>query len=80
MSVISKHPFHIAVTFQAKQLVQIVIQGITVVGRAFAQAVKQEVRYSQEAAKRAGGGQQAQKSATSDLYHGMSLGVSSSIF
>ncbi|KAF6024539.1 hypothetical protein EB796_017159 [Bugula neritina] len=58
---------------QAKHLIQIVVQGITVVGRAFGQAVKQEIRYSQEAAKRSGGGEKGQKSAQSDLYHGLTL-------
>ena len=61
---------------QAKQLVQIVIQGATVVGRAFAQALRQEIRYSQEAAQRAGGGESGRKAAQSDLYHGMTLQVS----
>ncbi len=36
----------------AKQLIQLVIAGAQVVGRAFAQAVRQEIRMSQEAAKR----------------------------
>jgi len=57
----------------AKNLIQIVIQGAMVVGRSFAQALKQELRYSQEAAKRAGGGEKGQQSAQNDLYHGMSL-------
>ncbi|XP_067944110.1 mitochondrial import inner membrane translocase subunit Tim16-like [Watersipora subatra] len=57
----------------AKQLIQILVQGATVVGRAFTQALRQEIKYSQEAAKRSGGGEQGRKSAQSDLYHGMSL-------
>ena len=52
------------------------VQGVTIVGRAFSQALKQEIRYSQEAAKRSGGGEQGRKSAQSDLLHGMSLQVS----
>ena len=41
----------------AKYLAQIIIMGGQVVGRAFARALKQEYQASQEAAKRAGGGQ-----------------------
>ena len=36
----------------AKQLVQLILAGAQVVGRAFTQAVRQEIRMSQEAAKR----------------------------
>ena len=36
----------------AKHLVQLIIAGAQVVGRAFTQAVRQEIRMSQEAAKR----------------------------
>ena len=56
-------------------MIQIVIQGATVVGRAFAQALRQEIKYSQEAAKRAGGGEKGQRSAQNDLLHGMSVQV-----
>ena len=45
------------------------------VGRAFAQALRQEIKYSQEAAKRAGGGEKGQRSAQNDLLHGMSVQV-----
>jgi len=68
--------YSVKFALQAKHLIQIVVQGITVVGRAFGQAVKQEIRYSQEAAKRSGGGEKGQKSAQSDLYHGLTLQVS----
>ena len=36
----------------AKHLVQLIIAGAQVVGRAFTQAVRQEIRMSQEAAKK----------------------------
>ena len=36
----------------AKHLIQIIITGVQVVGKAFGQAVRQEIRMSQEAAKR----------------------------
>ncbi len=36
----------------AKHLAQLFVAGAQVVGRAFAQAVRQEIRLSQEAAKR----------------------------
>ena len=36
----------------AKHLIQIIIAGAQVVGRAFTQAVRQEIRMSQEAAKK----------------------------
>jgi len=41
-----------------KQLVQIIIAGSQVVGKAFTQAVKQEIRLSQEAAKARGNSNQ----------------------
>ena len=37
-------------TIMAKHLVQLIIAGAQVVGRAFTQAVRQEIRMSQEAA------------------------------
>lgn len=40
----------------AKHLVEIIKLGSQMVGRAFAQALRQEIAASQEAAKRAGGG------------------------
>lgn len=44
----------------AKHLIQLVITGAQIVGKAFTQAVRQEIRMSQEAAKR-----NAQRSGTS---------------
>ena len=40
----------------AKHLAQFVFAGAQIVGRAFANAVRQEIRMSQEAAKRHSGG------------------------
>lgn len=41
----------------AKYIVQLIVLGTQAVGKAFAKAVRQEYQASQEAAKRAGGGQ-----------------------
>ncbi len=41
----------------AKHLVQFILAGAQIVTRAFANAVRQEIRMSQEAAKRHAGGQ-----------------------
>lgn len=57
----------------AKYLVQIIILGGQAVGRAFAKALKQEIQASQEAAKRAGGGQQGQNRAAANARTGMTL-------
>jgi len=42
----------------AKYLIQIIVMGTQVVGKAFARALRQEIAASQEAARRAGGGRQ----------------------
>ncbi|CAB0035190.1 unnamed protein product [Trichogramma brassicae] len=47
----------------AKYLAQIIVLGTQMVGRAFARALRQEIAASQEAAKRAGGGQQGSQRA-----------------
>lgn len=57
----------------AKYIVQIIIIGSQVVGRAFARALKQEYAASQEAAKRAGGGQRGANSAAASARSGISL-------
>lgn len=57
----------------AKYLVQIIILGGQAVGRAFAKALKQEIQASQEAARRAGGGQQGQNRAAANAKTGMTL-------
>ena len=62
-------------SFQAKQIIQVLIAGGRVVGQAFARALKQEYEASQRAAQRAGGGSQGRKSAVNDTFTGMSLQV-----
>ncbi len=62
-------------SFQAKYLVQIVLAGTQVVGRAFARALKQEYAASQQAAQRAGGGKQGARRAAADTVTGMTLQV-----
>ena len=48
----------------AKHLVQIIIAGAQVVGKAFTQAVRQEIRMSQEAAKKSASRQESKKMIT----------------
>lgn len=57
----------------AKFLVQIVILGSQVVGRAFAKALRQEYAASQEAARRAGGGKKGEDSAAANARSGITL-------
>uniref|UniRef100_A0A0B7AJE5 Presequence translocated-associated motor subunit PAM16 n=1 Tax=Arion vulgaris TaxID=1028688 RepID=A0A0B7AJE5_9EUPU len=57
----------------AKYLVQIVIAGTQVVGRAFARALKQEYAASQQAAQNAGGGRHGARKAAADTVSGMTL-------
>ncbi|XP_017118620.1 mitochondrial import inner membrane translocase subunit Tim16 [Drosophila elegans] len=57
----------------AKYIAQIIVLGAQAVGRAFTKALRQEIAASQEAARRAGGGQQGDKSAESNLRTGMTL-------
>ncbi|KAL1122615.1 hypothetical protein AAG570_002942 [Ranatra chinensis] len=57
----------------AKYLVQVIILGTQVIGRAFARALQQEYRASQEAAKRAGGGRQGAARAAANLSSGLTL-------
>lgn len=57
----------------AKYLAQIIVVGAQVVGRAFARALKQEYAASQEAARRAGGGQRGAARAQANLRTGMTL-------
>lgn len=57
----------------AKYLAQIIILGTQVVGRAFAKALKQEYAASQEAAKRAGGGQRGANSSATNAVTGITL-------
>ncbi|XP_016952217.1 mitochondrial import inner membrane translocase subunit Tim16 [Drosophila biarmipes] len=57
----------------AKYIAQIIVLGAQAVGRAFTKALRQEIAASQEAARRAGGGKQGDKSAESNLRTGMTL-------
>ncbi|XP_044003123.1 mitochondrial import inner membrane translocase subunit Tim16-like [Aphidius gifuensis] len=57
----------------AKYLIQIIVLGSQVVGRAFARALRQEIAASQEAAKRAGGGAQGTKRAATNARTGIDI-------
>ncbi|XP_014203680.1 mitochondrial import inner membrane translocase subunit Tim16 [Copidosoma floridanum] len=57
----------------AKYLAQIIVLGSQMVGRAFARALKQEIAASQEAAKRAGGGQQGSQRVAANTKSGITL-------
>ncbi|XP_041982617.1 mitochondrial import inner membrane translocase subunit TIM16 [Aricia agestis] len=57
----------------AKYIAQIIVLGAQVVGRAFTRALKQEFAASQEAAKRAGGGQEGAKRAAANAATGLTL-------
>lgn len=54
----------------AKYIAQIIVLGGQIIGKAFTRALKQEIAASQEAAKRAGGGQQGQNRAAANLRTG----------
>lgn len=51
----------------AKYIAQIILLGSQVIGRAFAKAIRQEYAASQEAARRAGGGQKGAQSAAANF-------------
>ena len=57
----------------AKHLGQIILLGAQLVGRAFAQALRQEYAASQEAARRAGGGQRGANRAAANARTGITL-------
>ncbi|CAD6244771.1 GSCOCG00013465001-RA-CDS [Cotesia congregata] len=57
----------------AKYLIQIIVLGSQVVGKAFTRAVRQEMAASQEAARRAGGGSKGAQSAAASARTGLSL-------
>uniref|UniRef100_A0A0A9ZGU4 Mitochondrial import inner membrane translocase subunit Tim16 n=1 Tax=Lygus hesperus TaxID=30085 RepID=A0A0A9ZGU4_LYGHE len=57
----------------AKYIAQIIVLGTQVVAKAFARAVKQEWAASQEAARRAGGGQRGANRAAANSRTGMTL-------
>ncbi|XP_058805454.1 mitochondrial import inner membrane translocase subunit Tim16 [Phymastichus coffea] len=57
----------------ARYLAQIIVVGTKVVGRAFARALRQEIAASQEAARRAGGGQQGSQRVAANTRTGLTL-------
>ncbi|RZF42508.1 hypothetical protein LSTR_LSTR004427 [Laodelphax striatellus] len=57
----------------AKYIVQIVVLGAQIVGRAFARDLEQEYQASQEAAKPAGGGRQGTQSTATSAKTGISV-------
>ncbi|OXU24829.1 mitochondrial import inner membrane translocase subunit Tim16 [Nasonia vitripennis] len=57
----------------AKYLAQIIVLGTQMVGRAFARALRQEIAASQEAARRAGGGQQGSNRVAANTRTGVTL-------
>ena len=57
----------------AKYLAQIIILGTTMVGKAFARALRQELAASQEAARRAGGGEKGAQRAAANAKSGITL-------
>ena len=57
----------------AKYLAQIIIVGTQVVAKAFARALRQEIAASQEAARRAGGGQKGAQRAAANARTGITL-------
>lgn len=56
----------------AKYIIQIIVIGAQTVGKAFAKALRQEFQASQEAAKRAGGGQRGNQRAAANARNGES--------
>ena len=67
--------YYLCIILQAKYIVQIIVAGSQVVGRAFVRALKQEYNASQHAAKEAGAGRQGARKAAADTYTGMTLQV-----
>lgn len=57
----------------AKYLIQIIVMGTQVVGKAFARALRQEIAASQEAARRAGGGRQGAQHVAANTRSGLTL-------
>ncbi|XP_031842779.1 mitochondrial import inner membrane translocase subunit Tim16 [Nomia melanderi] len=57
----------------AKHLIQIIIMGTRVVGKAFARALRQEIAASQEAARRSGGGIRGDQHVAANSRTGISL-------
>ncbi|KAG7200488.1 hypothetical protein KM043_001054 [Ampulex compressa] len=57
----------------AKYLIQLILVGSRVVGKAFVRALQQEVAASQEAARRAGGGKRGAEHAATNAKTGITL-------
>lgn len=57
----------------AKYLIQIIVMGTQVIGKAFARALRQEIAASQEAARRAGGGRQGAQHVAANTRTGLTL-------
>ncbi|XP_011872007.1 PREDICTED: mitochondrial import inner membrane translocase subunit Tim16 [Vollenhovia emeryi] len=57
----------------AKHLIQILVMGTQIIGKAFARALRQEIAASQEAARRAGGGRQGAQHAAANARTGVTL-------
>lgn len=57
----------------AKYLIQIIIVGSQVIGKAFVRALRQEIAASQEAAKRAGSGEKGARHIVANVKSGMTL-------
>ncbi|XP_076295635.1 mitochondrial import inner membrane translocase subunit Tim16 [Lasioglossum baleicum] len=57
----------------AKYLIQVIVMGTRVVGKAFARALRQEIAASQEAARRAGGGTKGAQHVAADSKAGITL-------
>lgn len=63
----------------AKYLAQIIVIGGQVVARAFARALKQEIAASQEAARRAGGGQKGHNRAAANARSGKLMHITNPV-
>ncbi|XP_076240034.1 mitochondrial import inner membrane translocase subunit Tim16 [Calliopsis andreniformis] len=57
----------------AKYLIQIIVMGTRIVGKAFTRALRQEIAASQEAARRAGGGTRGAQHVATNSKTGISL-------
>ncbi|XP_069130912.1 mitochondrial import inner membrane translocase subunit tim16-B-like [Argopecten irradians] len=56
-----------------KNIIQVAIAGVQVVGKAFGRALQSEIRASQQAAQRHGGGKEGRRKAVADTSSGMTL-------
>ncbi|XP_033743670.1 mitochondrial import inner membrane translocase subunit TIM16-like [Pecten maximus] len=56
-----------------KNIIQVALAGVQVVGKAFGRALQSEIRASQQAAQRHGGGKEGRRKAVADTSSGMTL-------